>query len=62
MEYKIGEIFELNGKKYQVIEDDGFFCDNCYFDNSKCMQLSIGSCTRYFRKDKKDVIFKLIKE
>ena len=26
------------------------------------MRLSIGSCTRYFRKNRKDVIFKLIEE
>lgn len=62
MEYKIDEIFELNGNKYQMIEDNGFFCDNCCFDNSKCMRLLIDSCTRYFRKDRKDVIFKLIEE
>lgn len=62
MEYEVVEIFELNGKKYQVIEDNGFFCDNCYFYYSTCKLYPIGHCTRYFRKDRKDVIFKLIEE
>ena len=33
MEYKVGEIFELDGKYYQVIEDVGCNCKNCSFNN-----------------------------
>ena len=47
--------------EYQVIEDSGYDCKNCSFNNEICLQFGI-HCTRYFRKDKKDVCFKLIEE
>lgn len=40
MEYQVGEIFELNGKKYQVIEDVEYDCKNCSFNHSTCWQLT----------------------
>ena len=61
MEYQVGEIFFLDDKKYQVIEDSGYDCKNCSFNNEICLQFGI-HCTRYFRKDKKDICFELIKE
>lgn len=62
MEYELGEIFELDGKKYQVIEDDKLDCTNCCFKGMKCVLLPIGYCICHYRKDKKDVCFKLIEE
>ena len=29
MEYQVGEIVEIDGKKYQIIEDSGYDCKNC---------------------------------
>ena len=61
MEYQVGEIVEIGGNKYQVIEDnDGLFCENCCFDYSMCSLYPLGPCVRHNRKDKKDVCFKLI--
>lgn len=63
MEYKVGEIFELNGKKYQVVEDDKLDCTNCCFqDTTICWQLNTGYCIGRLRKDKKDVCFKLVEQ
>ena len=62
MEYKVGEIFELDGKKYQVIEDDKLDCTNCCFKETICVLFPIGSCVKYQRKDRRDVCFKLIEE
>ena len=62
MEYQVGEIFELNGKKYQVIEDDKLNCTNRCFKNSMCWQLNTGKCMSHYRKDKKNVCFKLVEE
>ena len=61
MEYQVDEIFEIDGKKYQTIEDSGYDCKNCSFNHETCWQFGI-YCTRYFPKDKKDVCFKLIEE
>lgn len=63
MEYKVGEIFELDGKKYQAVERvDGLRCENCCFKNSMCWQLNTGSCIKYHRKDRRDVCFKLVEQ
>ena len=62
MERKIGEIFELNGKKYQVIENDKLDCKECGFKDEKCWLFNTGICLGRLRKDKKDVCFKLVEE
>lgn len=61
MEYQVGEIFELNGKKYQVIEDVEFDCKNCSFDSTTCWHFDL-DCMSQYREDKKSVNFKLIEE
>ena len=64
MERKIGEIFECDGKKLQVIEDPFDTCDGCYFVNeTECEdRLDIrGSCSYIKRKDKHCVTFKEMK-
>ena len=62
MEYEVGEIFELNGKYYQVIEDIECSCKNCSFDRSTCWQFDLDSCMSEYRTDKKNVNFKLVKK
>ena len=58
MEYKVGEIFELDGKYYQVVEDDECSCKNCSFDHSTCWQnLDLDSCMSQYRADEKNVNF-----
>ena len=61
MERKLGEVFEYNNAKLQVIENkDGFSCNDCYFLNEgiDCYEQS---CLKMDRRDRKSVIFKEIK-
>lgn len=60
MERKIGEIFECDGKKLQVIEDSFDTCNGCYFDKEKnCRDLLDirGKCGSFEREDKHYVSF-----
>lgn len=65
-EYKIGEIFNIGRKKFQVIKRDNYRgCFGCIFDDSFCYILQdnyIGSCLSTHREDKENVMFKLVKE
>ena len=55
---KIGENFKYRGSKLVTVEQDG--CDNCYFEDPvDCKDLRF-KCSKYSRKDKKAVVFKLI--
>ena len=59
MERKVGEIFTLDNKQFQVVEGD---CDDCYFRHTYCSMLKcyvLGNCK--FRKNEIYVCFKLIK-
>ena len=61
MERKLGEVFEYNNAKLQVIENkDGFCCNDCYFLNEgiDCYEQS---CLKMYRHDRKSIIFKEIK-
>lgn len=64
MERKIGEIFQYEGKTYQVVES--IRCDGCAFNKSiKCSTSStirglLGSCDSIKRKDSINVVFKEI--
>lgn len=62
MEYQVGEIFFFDDKKYQVIENDKLDCKECVFNDKKCWLFNTGVCLGHFRKDKKDICFKLIEE
>ena len=65
MERQIGEIFECDGKKLQVIEDPFDTCDGCYFANeTECDdRLDIrGFCSYIRRRDKLRVAFKEVKD
>ena len=63
-ERKIGEVFELEGKKLQVRESHRYSCDGCFF-NGHCEHSSnpiIGLCEKDQREDEKDVIFVEVQE
>ena len=62
MERAIGEIFEFDGEKLKVVECEG--CKGCFFDISYNCDADdyVGECSDYFRKDGKNVIFKLLEE
>ena len=64
MERKIGEIFEYNGTKLEVVE--GRPCDGCVFSGrSHCFDLKaiiLGYCGGTLRSDGKCVIFKKVEE
>lgn len=63
MERKIGEIFQYEGKTYQVVES--IRCDGCAFNRSiKCSTIRepLGSCDSIKRKDHINVVFKEIKD
>lgn len=60
MERKIGEIFDYNGKTFQVVEGN---CKNCNLQLSEKLSFqdaaNFGAC-QWFRYDGKSVCFKLI--
>ena len=61
MERKIGEVFQYEGKIYQVVES--IRCDGCAFNRSaKCSTIRepLGSCDSISRKDRINVVFKEI--
>lgn len=64
MERKVGEIFQYEGKTYQVVES--IRCNGCTFNRSvKCSTSStirelLGSCDSIKRKDSINVVFKEI--
>ena len=65
MERKIGEVFECDGKKLQVIKDSFNECDGCYFANEgDCTdRLEIrGQCEATYRGDGHDVSFIELKD
>lgn len=61
MERKLGEIFQYEGKTYQVVES--IRCDGCAFNRSiRCSTIRepLGSCDSIKRKDRINVVFKEI--
>ena len=60
MEREVGEVFECDGKKLQVIEDPFEVCQNCYFDENECLKRKDvrGECLIDKREDGQNVIFK----
>lgn len=58
LERQIGEIFEIKGKKYIVVE--GSECEDCIICDSG-LDMHAGICSSVMRHDGKDVIFKLLK-
>ncbi len=65
MERKIGEVFEIDNKKYKVIESnpERSDCDIFAFDSDyRCITTKRGFCQRINREDGADVIFVEVKE
>lgn len=63
MEWKIGEIRQIDNEWYQCIVGNG--CKNCAFYERKCYNDNndpIGDCCAQRRKDNKDVIFKKLEK
>lgn len=73
MEWKIGEIKQINGEWYQCVE--GLYCDDCAFVNDNCgdreritlrekltKQPTTGFCNSEKRNDKTSVIFKKLEK
>lgn len=60
MERNIGEVFEYEGKKIQVVENPLNRCSGCYFEGIKCTDIyeERGACLSNDRKDGQGVIFK----
>ena len=60
MEIKVNEIFEFEGTTLQAIETENMTCKDCFFNYSEhCGDIH---CIPSERVDKKNVIFKEIKE
>lgn len=62
MERKIGEIFEYEGKKIEVVENENPFvfsgCWSCYFEEKECENINeLGKCFFRQRQDRKGVYF-----
>ena len=59
VERKVGEIFEYDDEKLEVVETEKFSCFGCYFLalRYKCYKQL---CMCYNRKDKKNVIFQTV--
>ena len=65
MERKIGETFEYEGKKLQVVETANNLCFDCYFfDGVNCQRTERegGECSDSKRADYKPVIFVEVKD
>lgn len=65
MERKIGETFEYKGRVYKTIQSLSDSCRNCAFVNEPCyacfFNKIVGGCSMTVREDKKNIIFKEIK-
>lgn len=61
-ELKVGERVTITLEAVEAVKGKG--CDGCFFDrNGGCVAISLGmECVPKYRSDKKDVIFKEVKE
>ena len=61
MERKLGEVFDVNGVKLQVVEAyDTFSCDGCYFLGSEQNMCKFQKCLKCERNDWKSVVFQFV--
>ena len=63
MERQIGEQFDYEGVRLEVVED--YTCDKCFFNNNNCFRFKYGFnvyCSGNYRSDGKFVSFKKVKE
>lgn len=65
MERKIGDTFEYKGRVYKTIQSLSDSCRNCDFIDEPCYACFfnniVGGCSMTVREDKKNIIFKEIK-
>lgn len=67
-EYKVGETFQFGLKTLKCVEREWSTCDNCFlqlFSENRCRFLNdhvVGHCSKFFREDKKSVIFIEVEE
>ena len=64
MEREIGDIFNYNEVKLQIVKSNEY-CNNCYFNYnySDCTKpKNLDNCQAHNRKDNKNIHFKEIKE
>ena len=61
-ELKVGERVTITLEAVEAVKSKG--CDGCFFDrNGGCVAISLGmECVPKYRSDKKNVIFKEVKE
>ena len=65
MERKIGEIFDYDGLKLEVVENDDNHCEGCYFQKWIICRFPViadktGACSADERDDKKEVVFQVV--
>lgn len=66
MERPIGDIFDFDGVKLEVVKEKYCSCERCYFHEEKipCIRqriiTAVGRCNAFNRKDLEFVIFKKI--
>ena len=66
MERPIGDIFDFDGVRLEVVNEKYFSCEMCYFHEEKipCIRQriinAVGRCNAFNRKDLEFVIFKKI--
>ena len=57
MERKIGDVFVHGGNKLKVCKS-AESCIGCFFFSRNCFNNYTGCCSKIFRNDKTDIIFK----
>ena len=65
MERKIGEIFDYDWLKLEVVENDDNHCEGCYFQKWIICRFPViadktGACSADERDDKKEVVFQVV--
>ena len=61
MERKLGEVFEVDGVKLQVVEaSDTYSCDGCYLLDNEKNVCGFQNCLRCERNDGKSVVFQIV--
>lgn len=63
IDHEVGEVFEVNGVKLQVVETSNTLsCDGCYFLDNEQNMCEFQKCLGGERKDGKDVVFQYAKQ
>ena len=61
IEHEVGEVFEVNGVKLQVVETSNIHsCNGCNFLDDEQIMCEFRKCRGSERKDGKDVVFQYV--